>query len=103
MPDNRHRLTPYPTGFSPSSPVAAAPTNKVPRIPLDRRRDGRDFRIERHAARGQRRTLAERGKRMQVTKAPDPEERRAERDAYAPRAAFLFPTHAHTQVSDGIE
>ena len=66
------------------------PAPKVPPISFDRRRDGRDLRIRRHNARRERRTLVERSQRVQIPETPDPEERRAERDAHAPRAAFLL-------------
>src|SRR5713226_122765 len=80
MSNNRHSLSILPS-IEP----------KFPRIPFDRRRNSRYFRVKRRAARRERRTLSECSERVQVPEPSDPEERRAERDVHAPRAALLFP------------
>jgi len=77
MPNKRHLLS---LSFS---------SSKVPRITLDCRGGRRDFRVERHAPRREGRSLAERRVRRQETEPPNPEKRRAQRDAHLPRAAIL--------------
>jgi len=82
---NRHRRLSFPSL-----------ARKVPRVPLDRRRHGRDLRVERHRARREGWALAKCGERVHEPEASDPEERRAQRDAYLPRSALLLssPTSA---------
>lgn len=65
VPHDRH-----PASLHPARSYAIT---KVPRIPLDRRGDGCDLRVQWHAARREREALAKRGERVQVAKVADPE------------------------------
>jgi hypothetical protein len=73
VPYDRHRAS-----------LSRIVTTKVPRVLLYRRGDGCDLRVKRHAAGWERKALAERRERVQVTKMPDPEQRCAERNMHAP-------------------
>jgi hypothetical protein len=80
-----------------SSPTSIT-TAKIPRILLNRHGDVRDLRVERYAARWERRALVGRSERVQVPEASDPERRCAERNMYAPRAAFLHACNTYHHV-----